>query len=258
MRLAISLMLCVTLAGLSVYSWSHYKDAREGLRAERAMKVKLANEVEIFQERMAEEEDYRALLENRLQTRSETLQLASNRAYRAEAQLRLTEAELGEARTHLQTAQAEIKAQQAEIDDLVAERGDLTTDLAALNSTLQSLNKQILETQSQLNQATGDREFLLGELKRLREEKEEVLRQFNDLDALRIQVAKLRKDAVISRRLDWMKRGIYSRRNLKGAELLVIKESPMFSGADSRLQVEFHEDEGPDILSPPSPTKKEP
>ena len=60
--------------------------------------------------------------------------------------------------------------------------------------------------------------YLLGELKRLQREKNDLERQFNDIAMLRDQVRKLRDELSISRRLDWIRRGLYG--SLKGAERL--------------------------------------
>jgi hypothetical protein len=69
-----------------------------------------------------------------------------------------------------------------------------------------------------LEASEGDREFLLKELKRLQAEKSDLERQFNDLAMLRDQVRRLRDELSVSRRLEWIRRGLYG--SLKGGELL--------------------------------------
>ena len=82
------------------------------------------------------------------------------------------------------------------------------------------------DTERRLTATEGDREFLLTELKRLQVEKAELERQFNDLSVLRTQVAKLKEELTVSRRLEWLRMGIYGMQDKKGAELLMAKGGP--------------------------------
>jgi len=79
-----------------------------------------------------------------------------------------------------------------------------------LNAAITNLNTQILETQRKLTASEGDKAFLEKELKRLMGEKAELERQFNDLKVLRAQVAKLKEELTIARRLDWIRRGLFT------------------------------------------------
>jgi len=57
-------------------------------------------------------------------------------------------------------------------------------------------------------------------------EKAELERQFNDIKVLRAQVAKLKEEMNISRRLAWIREGIFARADQKGAEQLMQKSAP--------------------------------
>jgi hypothetical protein len=92
------------------------------------------------------------------------------------------------------------------------------------------LQTQIDDTQKKLTASEGDKAFLEKELQRLMSEKAELERQFNDLKVLRAQVAKLKEELNISRRLAWIREGIFARDNQKGAEQLMQKSTPAFGG----------------------------
>src|SRR5439155_1655978 len=123
---------------------------------------------------------------------------------------------------------------------------DLTTSIGTLET-------QITDTQRKLEASEGDREFLLKELKRLQAEKSDLERQFNDLALLRDQVKRLRDELSVSRRLEWIRRGLYG--SLKGGELL--KKGVASSGASRtnyNLDVEIRRQGAPTILTN-SPTQ---
>jgi hypothetical protein len=54
-------------------------------------------------------------------------------------------------------------------------------------------------------------------------EKAELERQFNDLDVLRKQVAKLKEELSIARRLEWIRKGLFAASEQKGAQGLLMK-----------------------------------
>jgi len=52
-------------------------------------------------------------------------------------------------------------------------------------------------------------------------EKTELERQFNDLTVLRAQVAKLKEDLSIARRIEWIRQGLFANSDQKGAQKLM-------------------------------------
>jgi len=107
---------------------------------------------------------------------------------------------------------------------------------------------QIADTEKKLLASEGDREFLLKELKRLQVEKADLERQFNDLSALRTQVAKLKEELSIARRLEWIRMGIYGIQEKKGAERLMAGNPPPARGSNYNLNVELKQDGGAVIV----------
>ena len=102
----------------------------------------------------------------------------------------------------------------------------------------------------------------LSELRRLQDEKNSLERQFNDLAMLREQVRKLRDELSISRRLDWIRRGLYG--SLKGAERLQQGiEPPITGGTNFDLNVELQESGEVEVVpqgtnAPAEPAPQEP
>lgn len=128
----------------------------------------------------------------------------------------------------LKTAQEqmtrEIAARDSKIADLEAQNHSLDQRSLELSTAITNLTSQIDDTQKKLAASEGDKAFLQKELQRLMTEKAELERQFNDLKILRTQVAKLQEELTISRRLQWIREGLFARDQKKGAQLLMEKQ----------------------------------
>ena len=94
----------------------------------------------------------------------------------------------------------------------------------------------------------GDREFLLKELKRLQAEKMELERQFNSLAILREQVKKLKEELSISRRLEWIRRGLYGEQ--KGGQRLQAGLPVAAPKTNYALDVEIRRDGDAKVVAP--------
>ena len=83
-------------------------------------------------------------------------------------------------------------------------------------------------------------------------DKAELERQFNDLTVLRAQVAKIKEDINVARRLDWMRRGIYASTDQKGAQRLMQAVNPpaRTPPANYDLNVEVNADGSVKVLTP--------
>jgi chromosome segregation ATPase len=114
----------------------------------------------------------------------------------------------------------EIAKRDSKITDLSNSQDDLTQKIGSLNTAIAGLNQQIAKTEKELETTKGDKDFLLKELKRLQSERSELERQMNDLAFLREQVKHLKEELAISKRLDWMRRGVYGDMDKKGGQLM--------------------------------------
>jgi hypothetical protein len=141
-----------------------------------------------------------------------------------------------------------MRKRDAKIAELESERDGMTEKMDQLTTSISDLETQIADTQRRLEVSEGDREFLVKELKRLQAEKSELERQFTDLAALRDQVRKLRDELSISRRLEWIRRGLYG--SLKGAELLRKGMASATPGQTNfNLDVEVRREGGATVLT---------
>ena len=130
----------------------------------------------------------------------------------------------------LKAAQDEVAKRDSEISDLESQNKALDQRTMDLTNSIANLQTQIDDTQKKLATSEGDKAFLQKELQRLTAEKAELVRQFNDLKVLRAQVAKLKEEMDISRRLAWIREGIFARDEEKGGQILMQK-SPATSAS---------------------------
>lgn len=138
--------------------------------------------------------------------------------------------------------QKEIGVLSNNVNTLAGERDGLTEQMSKLTNSIKNLENQIVDVQKKLANSEGEREFLMKELKRLQAEKTELERQLNDLAFLKEQVAKLKAELSVARRLEWIRKGLYG--DAKGAELLMTgnKPKPQQPKTNYNIQAEIKTD----------------
>ena len=153
-----------------------------------------------------------------------------------------TSSNLAQTAAALKASQEETAQRDAKIADLEAQNQALDKQALNLSISITNLTKQIDETKRKLATSEGEKGFLEGELKRLMAEKADLERQFNDLTVLRAQVAKLKDELNIARRLDWIRRGLFASADEKGATKLMrgVTPIPKSSTSNYDLNVEVH------------------
>jgi len=194
--------------------------------------------------KIEEQEQVSMKLETNLVVRGQELSSVSNNYIKISAELAKTQKEMQE---QMERARAAIEQKDAQIAQLTSQTNALSRKMDDLTSSIGSLSKQIADTEKKLLASEGDREFLLKELKRLQSEKAELERQFNDLSTLRTQVAKLKEELSVSRRLEWIRMGIYGNQEKKGAERLLAGATPANTN-NYNLNVELKQDGGAVIV----------
>ena len=210
--IAILILVSLALAGSLLY---RHQTAVKRTESDTVTILQLSNKVVTTESDLSEQKTVNESLEQDLAARTKQLTETSNTLVTVNATLaRVRE----EAKTAASTAAADIAKRDARINELETQRDDLTKRMGDLNSAITEREAKIADTERKLAASEGDREYLLQELKRLQGEKNELERQFNDLAMLREQVRKLRDELSISKRLDWIRRGLYG--SLKGAERL--------------------------------------
>jgi chromosome segregation ATPase len=132
-------------------------------------------------------------------------------------------ANLDKTESSLKTTREEVVRRDSRIADLESQNQALDQRASDLSAAITNLTSQIDDTRKKLVASEGDKAFLEKELERLIVEKAELERQFNDLAVLRAQVSKLKEELSISRRLEWIRQGLFARGEQKGAEQLMQK-----------------------------------
>ncbi len=177
------------------------------------------------------------------------LQLENDRAKQEEAlstltnNLAQTSNTLEATKASLDSAQKDLAARDARIADLESQNHDLDQRASELSNSITNLTDQINDTRRRLAASEGDKETLTRELQRLMSEKATLERQLNDITFLRTQVAKLREEMNVSRRLEWIRKGLYASAERKGAEQLVqMNNAPRSRSPNYDLNVEVNAD----------------
>jgi len=130
-------------------------------------------------------------------------------------------------------------------DDLAAAKNkhkDYDTQISDLNSQIVTKDQKIDAIQRRLEASDADREFLLKQRDKLIAEKAELEKQFQDIAVLREKVLKLQGELMASRKLEWIRRGLYGGARQKGGSKLMSmsrrkpKEEPT-TNADLNVEI---------------------
>jgi len=177
-----------------------------------------SNEWQRAVEKWENEKQANALLNQDLDAQKKAYADLTNQFSLVSANLAKTEATL---QTTLQRDKEEIARRDARIAELESQNAALDQRALDLSTAITNLTAQIEDTKRRLAASEGDKAVLEKELKRLMAEKAELERQFNDLAILRAQVAKLKEELNIARRIEWIRKGLFSPGEVKGAQQLM-------------------------------------
>jgi chromosome segregation ATPase len=170
---------------------------------------------------LEEQRQVAAMYEKDLDNQRKAFGQLTNNYSQVSATLSQVNVKLATTESSLQTSQQELAKREARISELESQNQALDKQSAQLSNALTNLTTQISETQRRLTASEGDKVFLEKELKRMMAEKAELERQFNDLAVLKAQVVKLKQELSISRRLEWIREGLFANAEQKGAQKLM-------------------------------------
>jgi chromosome segregation ATPase len=171
--------------------------------------------------KLEDQKQVNAIMEKDLDVRKSAMLELTNNLTTVSSNLADTAATLTKTETSLKASQEELAKRDAKITELEAQNQALDKQAIELSSSITNLNLQIADTEKKLNASEGDKAFLQKELKRMMAEKAELERQFNDLTVLRAQVAKLKQELNVARRLEWIRQGLFASSEQKGAQKLM-------------------------------------
>ena len=253
-KIAIVPWILIVLLGVALIY--RHNQAGKLKQADEASILQLSNDVMRTSAKLSEQQKVNVTLETNLVVQAVESQQYSNKVVNLSNQMASLSGTLAkveaDAKAAAQAAEADLAKRDAKIADLESERDNLTKRMADLNISITTLETQISETQRKLVTSEGDRQFLLKELKRLQAEKAELERQFNDMAVLREQVRKLKDELSISRRLDWIRKGLYGLNQKGGERLQAGINPPVGQTTNYDLNVEIKQDGAAKIVSPPN------
>lgn len=212
------IVLGIVCLGLVVAVVSIKKQAGDEKRKDTEEILDLSNKVVKATDDLGEQQRVNSLLEQTNELRKTQLVALTNQLVAASNSLVQTATSLKSTQDQMTR---EIAQRDAKITDLESQNAALDQRANDLTASLTNLTAQIDDTKRKLAASEGDKAFLEKELKRMMTEKAELERQFNDISVLRAQVAKLREEMNVSRRLDWMRRGVFATADQKGAQQLI-------------------------------------
>jgi chromosome segregation ATPase len=170
---------------------------------------------------LEEQKQVAAMLEKDLEGQKKSLLDLTNSYTQVSGNLAKTEGSLKQTKAELADREARITVLENQNKVLESQNQILDKQATDLSGAITNLTVQIAETQRKLSASEGDKAFLQGELKRLMAEKAELERQFNDLAVLKAQVAKLKEELNIARRIEWIRQGLFASSEQKGAQKLM-------------------------------------
>jgi chromosome segregation ATPase len=161
---------------------------------------------------------------------------------------------LAEAKLSIQTDSDQIAGLNGRITDLEKQNELLDQRAAALTNTIALLDEQIADSEQKLAAMQTNDAFLTAELQRQMDRRAELEHKFNDLDALRTQVKKVRNDLFVAQRLEWMRNGTDPSIMHKGGQLLM-QHAPATNAAPAApshydLNVEVGSDGSVHVIPP--------
>jgi chromosome segregation ATPase len=249
MKAAVAILTILVL-GLAAVLFYRHNQAIDEQQKQTAIILQISNDVTETRATLDDEQKLSTKLRDDLNQRAKELETTSNDLIKARAELANTQKE---ALAAAEAAKREMAARDQKINELEGERSDLTKKMDDLMLNIDALTKQISDTERKLAASEGDREFLLKELKRLQTEKAELERQFNDLKELRSQIAKLKDELSVSKRLEWIRSSIYGSSDKRGADMILEADKTTGAKPSYDLNVELRQDGSATVVTNPPP-----
>lgn len=214
-------LLAVICVGLGIALVTSKKEAAALHKADSTTIVNYSNQWVETRFNLDEQKQVAAILEKDLESQKKVLGELTNSYSQTLASLSKTEGTLKVTEEELKKREAKIQVLETQNQALEAQKAALDKQASDLSSAITNLTTQISETQRKLAASEGDKAILERELKRLVAEKSDLERQFNDLTVMRAQVSKLKEELSIARRVEWIRQGLFTGNDQKGAQKLM-------------------------------------
>ena len=215
------IVLALVCIGLGIALIAIKKQASEQQHQDADKIDALSNNWTQTRAKLDEQTQVAAMLEKDIEGQRKAFGELTNNFSLVSANLSETSSKLTQTATALEASQKEVAKREAKITELETQNQQLDKQALDLSTAITNLTVQINDTQRKLAASEGDKAFLEKELKRLKADKAELERQFNDLTVLRAQVAKLKEELNLARRIEWIRQGLFANSDQKGAQKLM-------------------------------------
>jgi len=212
-RIGVVILVLVSVI-LAIAVFTIKKDAAKRQEEDSKQIYSLSNDLVKVNGKLDEQKQVATMLEKDLQTQKTNYTELTNTFTEVSTTLAKTE-------TDLKARIEEVKQRDTKIAELENQNQVLDKQASDLSTAITNLNIQIADTQQKLAVSEGNKAFLEKELQRLMGEKTELEKQFNDITVLRAQLAKLKEELSIARRVEWIRNGLFARADQKGAQQLM-------------------------------------
>jgi chromosome segregation ATPase len=241
--------LAVVIAALLIALFATKKSSAEQHAADVSSLNDLSNQVVSVTLKYNDANQVNLVLSNSLDMNQQQLAQLSN-------SLASANAALAETKVTLADAQQQVTSLNTHISDLETQNKALDQRAVEMTNALVQLNELIADTQAKLATAQTNNAYLQVELQKQMAAKAEIEHRFNDLDALRTQVSKVKTDLFVARRMQLMKNDLGGK---KGAALLLTPNRPAPTATASAqpnygLNVEVGSDGSVRVIPPISST----
>lgn len=234
----VTIILLVACIGLAIALIAVNNHANKQITSTANTIVNFSNQLSDAHDQIVSLSQVNIVLSNSLSASQQTSSALSNQLNDAQVNI----AKANEQITNLDDQVAALENQNKELDQHLT---DLTNQLSQLDS-------QIADTQMKLAKSETNNSFLENELKKQVAERASLEQKFNNLSQVREQVHKLKEEALIATRLQWIREGTDpSRPQVKGAQLLMQHTPPASAPNNSgSLNVEVEEGGAIRVLPP--------
>jgi chromosome segregation ATPase len=219
----VAVLICLGL-GIALIATKRQSSSQHLQEVEK--NVVLSNNLVETSDQLGKQRQVNVELETDRAKQKKAFEELTNSYTKVTANLTQVSSDLARSEAALKASREETAKRDAKIAELEAQNQALDKQALELSTAITNLTAQIAETKRKLAASEGEKGFLEKELKRLMAEKVELERQFNDLTVLRAQVAKLKEELSIARRLDWIRRGLFASPDEKGAQKLMQGPAP--------------------------------
>ncbi len=219
----IIVVLAVVCVALAIALFATKSQSDEQHNKDTSSIIDFSNQLVTVNKQVNDLSQVNLMLTNDLSLTHQQSEELSNSLINATATLASTKSELATEQDKVVTLTNQLSNLNNQIADLEDQNKVLDQRATDLTNTIAQLNAQIEETQNKLAVSETNNAFIQAELQKQLAEKAELEHKFNDLNAVRAQVKKLKDELFVARRIQLDKNDNGTK---KGGQLLIERTPP--------------------------------